>query len=62
MRTVGLAIAILSILLSAMGVATAQAPRGAYSAYLSGDEEVPRVTTTASGLCAFQLTPQGLRY
>ncbi|MGQ0549518.1 MAG: CHRD domain-containing protein [Armatimonadota bacterium] len=62
MRTVCLVIAILSILLSTMGVATAQAPRGLYVAYLSGDEEVPRVTTTASGLCAFELTPQGLRY
>lgn len=60
MRTVGLVIAILGILFTMTGVATAQ--RGAYVAYLSGDEEVPRVTTRASGFCAFELTREGLMY
>ncbi len=60
MRTAGLVIIVLSMSLSTMGVATAQ--RGLYVAYLGGDEEVPRVTTSASGLCAFELTREGLRY
>ncbi|MGH2375139.1 MAG: CHRD domain-containing protein [bacterium] len=60
MRTIGLVIAILSMLLSTMGVATAQ--RGFYVGYLSGDEEVPRVATRASGMCSFELTREGLRY
>lgn len=60
MRTVGVTVAILGIVLSSMGVATAQ--RGFYFTVLSGGEEVPAVTTRASGFCAFQLTPEGLNY
>lgn len=60
MRKICLVLAIFSILLATTGVATAQ--RGYYIAYPNGDEEVPRVTTQASGMCVFQLTPQGLNY
>jgi len=60
MRTVLLVVAVFAAVVLSLSVATAQ--RGAYVAYLTGDEEVPRVTTTASGLCSFTLTPQGLSY
>lgn len=60
MRTVLLVVAVFAAVLLSLSVATAQ--RGAYVAYLTGDEEVPRVMTTASGFCSFTLTPQGLSY
>ncbi len=59
MRTWGVVVVILMLTLS-MGVASAQ--RGAYVAWLSGDEEVPRVATRASGMCSFELTRDGLKY
>lgn len=62
MRTVLLA-AVLVLLVAPTapdGVATAQ--QGAYVAFLSGAEEVPRNTSRAGGMASFELTAAGLRY
>lgn len=60
MRIAGLVIVLLIILMVPTGGtgAPAAAPRH-FIAVLSGDEEVPRATTRASGLAVFELNPAG---
>ena len=60
MRIAGLVIVLLIILTVPTGWTSAQAPAAApryFIAYLSGDEEVPRATTRATGLAVFELNP-----
>lgn len=62
MRIAGLVIVLLIILMVPTGGSGAPAPAAApryLMAVLSGDEEVPRATTGASGLAVFELNPAG---
>lgn len=61
MRTAVLFVIMLALSLAALPPASGQ-QRTSYIAYLSGEEEVPRNTSTATGLAVFEMTPQGLRY
>jgi hypothetical protein len=53
---------LLVVLSLALAVPVATAQRGAYVAYLSSDEEVPRNNSRAGGMASFELTAAGLRY
>lgn len=64
MKHAGLLVLLLVLVVVPMSLVRAQAPQTHYSAILTGDEQVPRVTTRAYGTAVFEVQPGGnaIRY